>query len=132
MIKLFEGSSCLAEYLADKKRVVFTLNGYPKVEEHKEMYTKVFGFMKENPVVAFMHDLRQMKGTFTQLNSWLVETFRPAIELGFKYAALILSDDIFTEFAAADIIKKTTIVQIQIFRNTQEAEAWLNERLDEN
>lgn len=121
----------MAEYSADKKRVIFTFSGYPKLDEHKDMYSKVFEFMRSNPVVAFMHDLRQIKGTFTQLNNWLVETFRPAVELGFRYAALILNNDVFTEFAAADIIKKTTIVQIQIFRNTEEAETWLDERLDE-
>ena len=131
MEKLFEGSSCQAEYIPEKKRVFFMLNGYAKPDEHKEMYLKVLEFMKSNPVVAFMHDLRQMKGTFTQMNDWLVETFRPATQLGFRSGALILNDDVFTAFAASDIINKAKIVRIQIFKTKEEAEHWLDERLSE-
>jgi hypothetical protein len=104
--------------------------GYAKPEEHKEMYMKVLEFMNTHPVVAFMHDLRQMKGTFTQLNDWIVETFRPAAQKGFKFEAMILNDDVFTAFAASDIIKKVTLVEIQIFKTTEEAESWLDARLE--
>ena len=128
---IFEGQTCKAVFIPEKKRVFYTMVGYAKPEEHKEMYVKVFEMMKTKPVVAFMHDLRQMKGTFTQLNDWLVETFRPAVELGFRHAALILNDDVFTAFAANDIINKVSIVQMQIFKNQEEAEKWLDERLEE-
>lgn len=128
MEKIFEGRTCIAEYIPDKKRIFFNVNGYLDVEEQKKMYLKVFEFMKSNLVVAFMHDLRQMKGTFTNLNDFLVETFRPATELGFRYAALILNDDVFTAFAANDIISKAKVVQIQVFKSISEAEQWLDKR----
>lgn len=129
MEKIFEGKTSLAEYLPDKKRIEFTFIGYSNMDEHKEMYVQVLGFMKNNPVVAFLHDFRQMKGTFTQLNDWVIETFRPAVELGFKYDAMVLNDDVFTAFAANDVTKKVTLVEIQIFRELEDAEKWLDEKL---
>ena len=131
MKTLFEGKTCIAEYFPEKRRVIYTLNGYPNVDEHKKMYLEIFEFMKSNPVNAFMHDLRQMKGTFTQLNDWLVETFRPAIQLGLKYGALVLNNDVFTAFAASDVIKKATVVQIQVFKTVAEAEKWLDDKIEE-
>lgn len=128
---IFEGQTCKAELIPEKKRVFYTLEGYSKPEEHKEMYLKVFELMKTRPVVTFMHDMKQMKGTFTQLNDWLVETFRPAVELGFRCGALILNDDVFTAFAASDIMKKVQIVQLQVFKAQEEAEKWLDEELEE-
>jgi len=64
---LFDGKTCQAEFLAEKRTVLYTLIGYINVEENKEMYMTVFEFMKTNKVIAFMHDFKQMKGTFTQL-----------------------------------------------------------------
>lgn len=126
---IYDGKTCKAEFIAEKKRVFYTLEGYANPEEHKEMYLKVFELMKTKPVVAFMHNMKKMKGTFTQLNDWLVETFRPAVELGFKYEAMILNDDVFTAFAANDITHKVKLIQIQIFKTQDEAEQWLDEKL---
>jgi len=119
----------MAEYISEKKRIFFSFTGYADINEHKDMYLKVFDFMKTNKVIAFMNDLRKLKGTFTQLNDWLVETFRPATELGLKYAALVLNEDVFTAFAANDVMKKAKIVQFQVFKSIEDAEIWLDEKL---
>ena len=129
MENVFEGKTCKAAYVPEKKTVLFTLVGYANIEEHKEMYKAVFEYMKKQPVIAFMHDLRQMKGTFTQINDWLIETFRPAVELGLKYVALIMNDDAFTAFAANDISKKMKIVELQMFRSQEDAESWIGSKL---
>ncbi len=128
METIFEGKSAKATYDSDKKRVVFFLSGYTNPEEHKQMYLKVLELAKEGKVKAFLHDLRNLKGTFSQMNDWLVETFRPVVENGLRYSALILNDDVFTAFAANDIIKKSKILQIQIFKTQEEAEKWLDEK----
>ncbi len=127
---LFEGRTCKAEYLPEKKMVLYTISGYINIEENKTMYLQVLDFMKTNSIIAFMHDFKQMKGTFTQMNTWLVETFRPATQLGLKYEAMILNDDVFTEFAANDVIKKATVVQFQVFRNRADADKWIDEKLN--
>lgn len=126
---LFDGKTCKAEYIAEKKTVLYTIIGYINVEENKEMYLKVFEFMKSNLTIAFMHDFKQMRGTFTQMNDWIVELFRPATQLGLKYEAMILNDDVFTQFAANDVIKKVTIVQIQVFKTREDADKWIDEKL---
>ncbi|MBN2611142.1 MAG: hypothetical protein JXB00_06265 [Bacteroidales bacterium] len=69
-----------------------------------------------------------MKGTFTQLNDWIVNTFRPATQLGLRYAAMIMNDDIFTEFAANDIINKSKVLQFQVFKSKEDADAWIDEK----
>lgn len=130
MKKIFEGKSCMAEYIPDKKTVFFTFEGYPILEESKDVYLKVFEFMKSNPVVAFLQDLTKMKGTFSNLNDFFIETLRPAVDLGFKYSALILNDDVFTAFAASDLVKKVTMIEIQIFKNKPDADEWLNSRIE--
>jgi hypothetical protein len=126
---IFDGKSCKAEYIADKQRVYFTFLGYPNLDEAKEMYLKVFECMKLNRVIGFLSDLREMKGTFTSMNDFLVDTFRPAVELGFRHSAMVLNNDIFTGFATNDLIKKSKIVQIQVFNSVENAQTWLDEKL---
>lgn len=91
------------------------------------MYLNIFELMKKRPIVAFLHDFKEMKGTFTHLNDWLIETFRPAVPLCFKYEVIVMNDDVFTAFAASDIIKKITMIQVQVFKSNDEAKKWLDE-----
>lgn len=128
METIFEGSSCKAMYIAEKKRIFFTSSGYAKIDEHKAMFTTVFKFMNENTVHATLHDLRNLKGTFTQLNDWLIETFKPASQLGLKFAAMVKNDDIFTAFAIDDVMKKSIHIKFQVFKTLDEAEEWLSSR----
>jgi len=51
--------------------------------------------------------------------------------MGLKYEAMILNDDVFTQFAANDVIKKATIVQFQVFKNREDADIWIEEKLQE-
>ncbi|MBN1949973.1 MAG: hypothetical protein JW801_02165 [Bacteroidales bacterium] len=132
MEKLFGTQSCLAEYHPDKMRIVYTLNGFVKLEEHKKMYLHAFEFMKKHKVMAFIHDLRELQGSFSHLNDWLVETFRPATKFGFKYSALIMNNDVFTAFAASDMLKRVTVVEVQVFRSMPEAERWLDDKMKES
>lgn len=127
METIFKGKTCIASYDGAKQRINFVFDGYANVEEHKDMYLEVLNFLKTNKTVAFMMDFRKMKGTFTMMNDWVIENLRPAIELGLTKNALILNDDVFTAFAANDALKKITLIQIQIFRNDEDAEKWLTE-----
>jgi len=65
-----------------------------------------------------------MKGTFTMLNDWTIELFRPAVQIGLKKSAMVLNDDIFTAFASQDALRKVKLIQIQIFKDIKEAELW--------
>lgn len=128
MEKISEHSSCSAVYDAEKQRINFKFAGYLNIEEAKKMYNIVLEFMKKNEVISFLNDLKEVKGTFTNLTKWLFENMASMIELGLKYDALVLSDDIFTIFAADDFIKKATHLEVQVFKSNSEAEQWLDNR----
>jgi len=124
MKELFKGKTCIAKYDDDKQRVYFTFNGYAIVEEHKEMYTQVMEYISANRTTAGIFDFREMQGTFTGLNAWVIEKLKPALKNGYKRTALVLNEDIFTLFAANDAVKQITMIEVQIFRNTEDAEIW--------
>lgn len=124
METLFEGKTCKADYKADKQRIVFTFDGYADIDEHKGMYIKVGEFLKSNKTTNFIMDFRKMKGTFTGLNDWVIEFFKPAVELGLKKSAMVLNNDIFTAFASNDAISKVKLIQLQAFNDYNEAEQW--------
>ena len=125
---IFECKTSKAEYVSEKNRIIYTFDGYPNIEDHKRMYLKAMEFTKNNRVVSFIMDFRKMKGTFTMLNQWVIDTLRPSVELGLKKGAMILNEDAFTLFSANDAIKKVKLIQIQAFKTTEDAEEWLDEK----
>ena len=72
-----------------------------------------------------------MKGTFTSLTGWIIKGMSPAIEMGLKYDAMIVNEDVFTTFAIKDFIKKTPRLKIKLFRSETDAVDWIDERLKE-
>lgn len=121
--------SCRADYVRDKKRIVFTFQGYIKLDDAKAMYREVLAFMKKNPVQAFLNDMRELKGTFTNLTAWLFTEMTEVIEWGLRYDAMVLNHDVFTNFASQDFKNKTKMLQVQIFSTITSAEEWLDDRM---
>jgi len=128
MSTFYHHEACSATYIADKKRINFTFNGYPVVDAIQEMFLNTIDFMKENQTVAFYNDLRNAKGTFTNLIDWLVNDMKVAIELGLKYDAVVLNDDVFSVFSANNLSTKVTKIEIQMFKDPVEAEKWLDSK----
>lgn len=127
---IFDGKTCKSEYIQEKQRICIRNYGYINLEENKAMYKEILKFMRSHTVVAFFHDLRELKGTFTQLNDWLIEAFKSDSNQNIKHDALVLNDDIFTEFATQDIIKKVKTIEYQTFKSTIDAEEWLDSKLN--
>ena len=127
MENIFEGKTCKADYNPDKKWIVYTFDGYANVDEHKTMYREAMEFLKGNQTNYFIMDFRKMKGTFTMLNDWVIDFFRPAVQIGLKKSAMVLNDDIFTQFASNDALGKVKLIQIQVFNDIVEAEQWCEE-----
>jgi len=124
MEEIFKGKTCKSEYDSDKSRIVFTFNGYAEIDEHKKMYEISSEFLKKNKTIAFIMDFRGILGTFTMLNDWVIDFFKPAVELGLKKSAMVLNNDIFTAFASNDAIKKVKLIEVQVFKSIEEAEKW--------
>ena len=125
---IYEAPSCKAVYKAENKRIHFEFNGYMNFEQATDMYKTVAEFMKSNQVQSFFNDLRELKGTFTKLTTWLFENMAGVVSLGLKYDALVLNNDVFSQFAAEDFAKKITVLDFQIFHSMSDAEQWLLER----
>lgn len=128
MTEIYKGKSCKATYMPEKKNILFEFEGIANIEEAKDMYVKVLEFMKTHKTISFINDLRLLKGTFTKLNAWVVEQMRPAIQMGLKYDAMVVNQDIFTSFAIDDLMKKVSVLEIQLFQTIEEAEKWISER----
>lgn len=124
---IFEGTTCKAEYIEDKQLVYFDLIGFANVDEYKSMLIKVLNFMKLNKVRAFVHNYKPMKGTFANLNDWIMSEIVPATELGLKGDAMIVNDDIYSSFSIRELILKTENIKLKFFKNRIEAEEWAAE-----
>lgn len=125
MDKVFVCQSSIAEYDENKQTILITFDGYPNIDDHKKMYLEILEFMKSNKTFAFIMDFRKFKGTFTNLNDWVMDTLRPSAEKGLSKVAMVLNEDIFTAFSAQDSIKKAKLVEIQIFKEITPAETWI-------
>lgn len=128
METVFETKFCKAYYLPEKKRMLFKFHGYADLEDAKQMYLEVMKVMEKKPVVSFLNDLREMKGTFTGLTGWILENVVPVLDLGLKYDALVLNQDVFTIFSANDFASKISNLELQLFKSMDDAEAWLSIR----
>ncbi len=47
---------------------------------------------------------------------------KPAIQRGLKYNALVVNQDIYTSFAIDDLMKKVSVLEIQLFLYMDDAE----------
>lgn len=125
---IYESESCKAVYIENNNRIFFEFKGYLKLDDAIEMYTKVLAFMRTNRVVSFLNDLTELQGSFTNLTRWIFENMKEIVSLGLKYDALVMNDDIFSQFAAEDFSKKVSAFEFMLFPKMSEAEKWLEER----
>lgn len=129
-MKLFSGHTCSAAFDPHRHRLIFTFQGYALLEEHKSMYLEVMDFILANPsgtVTTILMDMREMTGTFTLLNNWVINTLRPAVDLGLSKAAMVLSEDVFTTFSASDALTKVKLIRLCLFTEKDAAASWLDE-----
>lgn len=128
METIFETKFCKAFYFPEKKRILFEFHGYLDMEQAKQMYLAVMKMMEGRPVVSFLNDLRELKGTFTGLTNWILKNMMPVLQLGLRYDALVLNHDVFTIFAANDFASKISTLELQLFKSMDEAENWLSSK----
>ncbi|NJN26156.1 MAG: STAS/SEC14 domain-containing protein [Cyclobacteriaceae bacterium] len=107
---------------------MFEFHGYLDMEQAKQMYLAVMKMMEGRPVVSFLNDLRELKGTFTGLTNWILKNMMPVLQLGLRYDALVLNHDVFTIFAANDFASKISTLELQLFKSMDEAENWLSSK----
>ncbi|HAA10345.1 MAG TPA: hypothetical protein DCE41_01100 [Cytophagales bacterium] len=128
MILIAENRFGRAEYDPNLKHVFYTFTGRINVGLAKEVCKKVISFSKDHPVNASMADLSLATGTFTGLQEFLVSSYFPVmIERGLQGHGIVLSNDIFTQFAAKSLVQKMGEFTIHTFKSAQESKEWMQE-----
>ena len=130
MEKIFENSFGKAFY---DKNTAIVHESYAGVVNPKlavEVVQSVKDFGENNKIKGDIINLSDVRGTFTGINDYLAKEFFPVlIERGCVAFAMILSHDIFTEFAANSLVKKLGVAEIQLFNSLKEGTKWVNERV---
>lgn len=122
---ILENDFGIAVYDRNNMIIEISFNGRVNVDSMKSIFIKSMSFMETNPTKGLVNDLSQMTGTFTNLNEWILSDMKPTYDLGLRKSALVVSDDIFTEFAAQDLQNKAKLVEFKIFKQPNEAFEWV-------
>lgn len=103
--------------------------GRVKEELAMEVVKENMAFGEKHQVKGILADLTETVGTFTKVNEFLEKVYFPFfMERGAKGVALAVSKDVFTLFAAKDLIKRLPGFEIQIFDGLKKAQTWIEER----
>ena len=130
MEKIFENSFGKAFYDKNTAMVHESYDGVVNPELAVEVVQSVKDFGVDNKIKGDIINLTNVSGTFTGINDYLAEEFFPVlIERGCVAFAMILSNDIFTGFAANSLVKKLGVAEIQLFNSLKEGTEWVNERV---
>lgn len=104
--------------------------GMVNAELSMEVFREQLRFAKDNKIIGGLTDITKLKGTFTNLNEYLEQEYLPfLIERGFVALAMVVSHDIFSQYAAKDLVQRMEGFELHIFENYNEAESWLEERV---
>lgn len=130
MEKIFENSFGRAFYDRENAIVHESYDGVVNPELAVEVVQSVKDFGAENNVKGDVINLTKVRGTFTGINEYLSKEFFPVmVDRGCVAFGMILSRDIFTEFAANSLVKELGIAELQLFNSLQEGTDWVSERV---
>jgi hypothetical protein len=127
MEKIYENSFGKAFYEKENKIVHESYSGVVNPGLAMEVIQSVKAFSENNTVLGDIINLTDVRGTFTGINEYLSKEFFPIlIKRGCVAFAMVLSNDIFTEFAANSLVKKLGAAEVQLFNNLNEGEKWVH------
>jgi len=117
-----------AKYDAEKKIAHYKFVGNVNVKLATEFLNDVVEFSKENKIKGIHCDITELVGTFTMMNDYLVNVYFPAlIGQGLQCNSMVVSADIFTQYATNDLIQKMGNFTIRNFKDLDEAYKWVEE-----
>lgn len=124
-----------SHYERAKKIVHYNFLGLVNIPLTKEIFNETMEFAKNNQIIGSFTDITTLKGTFTALNDYFATDYMPfMLKQGLKCSAIVLPPDIFTQFAANDLAKRSgkyeaNVFELRNFKDLKEAYAWVESKI---
>ncbi len=106
--------------------IFISFSGIVNVKLGNEILEKALEIIKEKNCPGYVVDTSAVKGTYTMANDYIANEWMPqALANGCKHNAVILSSDIFTQFATEALEKKVSGMTIKMFDQMQDVIVWI-------
>lgn len=106
--------------------IFITYSGLVNVELGSKILEKALETIKEKKCPGYVVDTKEVKGTFTMTNDYIANEWMPqAVANGCKYNGVIVSSDIFTQFATKSLEKKANGITMKIFDRIEDVITWI-------
>lgn len=115
-------------YEPTHKLAIQTWHSFNEDENIINIYKKVAKFAFENKqlIVGSITDLTNAEGSFDGTNEWLTREYMPiAVKYGFKFAAVVRSNDFFANLALEDLEAIEVGYTNKNFNNFEDSYAWI-------
>ncbi len=123
---IIENRLGVVRYDKENQIVYNKYEGIPHDKPAMEILGALASFAETHGIKGALTDISGLKGTFTKLNRYMTEEYNPRlISSGFRARAVVVSRDVFTQFALNDLVKKTGDIQMNSFDKIEEAVKWL-------
>jgi hypothetical protein len=129
---IYENKYGKAEYDHANRTVRTQYVGIAITESIIDYLEKVILYAEKHPIKHGVTNLSQMKGTFTGALDFIENIFYPKmIKNGLRTYAMVVSDDIFTKFAADQLTQKISgKLDWRVFSSLEEAEKWTSSMIE--
>lgn len=129
---IFENDFATVKYDRENKVMRASYKGLVKADEGVASFQAMLDVLSDHPLKAAIFDCMKMKGTFTQLNSWLKDVWYPVVIPQGYICWSMATTDVFTRFAGGVLINKMTPKEItaNIYGSLDKAEKWVYDFLE--
>ncbi len=106
--------------------IFLTFSGVVNVKLGNELLGKALDTIKVKKCPGYVVDSSRVKGTYTMANDYIANEWVPqALVNGCKHNAVIVSSDIFTQFATQALEKKVNGIKIKLFDKMEDVVVWI-------
>lgn len=106
--------------------IFISFSGIVNVKLGNAILEKALEIIKEKKCPGYVVDSSEVKGTYTMANDYIANEWMPqALANGCKYNGVIVSSDIFTQFATETLEKKVSGMTIKMFHQMEDVIAWI-------
>lgn len=113
----------------ESKTVMVSWNGTCLQTEYRDAMETALIYAQELNLTGWISDTKNGKAVDPENIAWVSNYFIPKALYQIKKVALVVSDDLFRNFAAQELEEKLTqsIKRVAYFNTQQEAQNWISE-----